>query len=299
MSGKILVGTASWSDPGFIADWYPKNMAAAARLPYYAEHFNLVELNSSFYGIPNCRQVEKWCEQTPDNFVFDVKLHKFLSRHGAAPENLPADLRPKLETTSKNKLQLSPPGEELVAKRFLREIEPFEEAGKLGALLLQLSPSFSPRKHKLKELDHLISLCEGKKLAIELRNRGWVTGEQLAETEEFFRQHKIAWVAVDAPDTEHFMAMPYVGAVTDPDLAYLRCHGRNAEGYIRGRTVAERFNYQYSDKEIYEIISKAETMAEQAREVHIVYNNNASDYAIHSAKKTRERLEKRQLDLVK
>lgn len=299
MAGNILVGTASWSDPGFIADWYPKNMVASDRLPYYAEHFNLVELNSSFYGIPNRRQVEKWCEQTPDEFVFDVKLHKFLSRHGAGPENLPADLRPKLETTEKGKLQLSPKGEELVAKRFLREIAPFAEAGKMGALLLQLSPSFSPRKHKLAELEHLVSLFEGHKLAVELRNRGWVTGEQLDHTKEFFRQHCLAWVAVDAPETEHFMAMPYIGVVTDPDLGYIRCHGRNEQGYIRGRTVAERFNYQYSEEELQEIIEKAETLAEQAREVHIVYNNNASDYAIQSAKRTRERLGKQQPHLLK
>jgi hypothetical protein len=59
-----------------VADWYPKKLSAGERLPYYAQHFNFVELNSSFYGIPARRQVERWCEQTPPNFVFDVKLHK-------------------------------------------------------------------------------------------------------------------------------------------------------------------------------------------------------------------------------
>src|SRR5947208_17172090 len=93
MHVKILVGTASWSDPGFVADWYPKKLPASERLPYYAEHFNLVELNSSFYAIPNHFQVERWCDQTPEKFTFDVKLHKLLSRHSTPANLLPPDLR--------------------------------------------------------------------------------------------------------------------------------------------------------------------------------------------------------------
>ena len=77
---KIRVGTASWTDPGFVARWYPKKLRAADRLAWYAEHFNLVEVNSSFYAVPARAQVKKWCEQTPDGFVFDVKLHRLLSR---------------------------------------------------------------------------------------------------------------------------------------------------------------------------------------------------------------------------
>src|SRR3954465_3641885 len=79
--GRILVGTASWTDPGFIADWYPKDIAARKRLAWYAEHFNLVEVNSTFYAIPSAKAVERWCSETPDDFCFDVKLPKLLSRH--------------------------------------------------------------------------------------------------------------------------------------------------------------------------------------------------------------------------
>ncbi|PYI89390.1 MAG: DUF72 domain-containing protein, partial [Verrucomicrobia bacterium] len=73
---RILVGTASWSDPGFVQYWYPKKMPATDRLAWYAEHFNMVELNSSFYSVPDPRMVGRWCERTPANFVFDVKLHQ-------------------------------------------------------------------------------------------------------------------------------------------------------------------------------------------------------------------------------
>jgi uncharacterized protein YecE (DUF72 family) len=79
MAGKILVGTASWADPSFIETWYPKEVPASERLSWYAAQFNLVELNSSFYGVPNPRLVERWCRQTPEGFLFDVKLHRLLS----------------------------------------------------------------------------------------------------------------------------------------------------------------------------------------------------------------------------
>src|SRR5438132_259767 len=91
--GIIRVGTASWSDPGFVKDWYPKGLPSKERLPWYAEHFRLVEVNTSFYAVPAPEVVANWCEQTPSDFVFDVKLHQLLSRHSTPVKMLPADLR--------------------------------------------------------------------------------------------------------------------------------------------------------------------------------------------------------------
>src|SRR2546423_4473479 len=159
MKKEILVGTASWSDPGFVADWYPKGLPASQRLAWYAERLNLVELNSSFYAIPRQQQVEGWCRQTPDGFVFDVKLHKLLSRHSASVDLLPPDLR-KMAVTDKARVRLTPELEKAVAKRFLEEIAPFCESGKLGALVLQLSPAFRPKTNKLTELDDLFGVLQ-------------------------------------------------------------------------------------------------------------------------------------------
>lgn len=289
-AGKIRVGTASWSDPGFIADWYPKSLPASERLPYYAEHFNLVELNSSFYGIPARKMAERWALQTPADFVFDVKLHKLLSRHSAAGDSLPPDLRAEAEFAG-NRVKLTPKLEEKVAKRFLGEIEPLYEAGKMGALLLQLSPSFSPRTNELTELDSLLDLLEGRKVAIELRNRNWVSEEALAETSGFFEDRHVSFVSVDAPKAEHFMVMPFLKVVTNPELAYVRLHGRDAEGFIKGKTVAERFNYDYTDEEVKTVCEAAAELAKAASETHIIYNNNASDYALTAAARTRRLIE--------
>src|SRR4026208_1459087 len=128
---KILVGTASWTDPGFIARWYPKAVRAADRLAWYSEHFNFVEVNSSFYAVPARAQVKRWCEQTPDGFVFDVKLHRLLSRHSAGPEMLPPDLR-KTAHLEGGKVKLTPELERALVKRVLLELQPFRDTGKLG-----------------------------------------------------------------------------------------------------------------------------------------------------------------------
>src|ERR1043166_3125979 len=233
MPGQILTGTASWLDPGYIADWYPPDLPAAYRLRWYAEHFNLVEVNSTFYRVPDAAIAKKWSQQTPAGFIFDIKLHRLFSRHSTKPEFLPTALRKKVEV-QKGRVQLTKGLETTLAKLFLKGIAPLEKAGKLGALLLQLSPSFSPRHNQLSELDHLVDLFKGYNLAVELRNAGWVTQENFADTKEYFASHKITFVMVDGPNDPHFMVLPAVDAITTPQLGYLRAHGRNASGYIRG-----------------------------------------------------------------
>jgi uncharacterized protein YecE (DUF72 family) len=108
MSGRILVGTSSWADPGFVKEWYPPKMAARERLPWYAERFEAVELNSSFYAVPDRTTVHKWVEDTPERFVFDVKVHRLLSRHAAPVDSLPPDLRDGVETTDRGRVRLTP-----------------------------------------------------------------------------------------------------------------------------------------------------------------------------------------------
>jgi uncharacterized protein YecE (DUF72 family) len=290
MKKQILVGTASWSDPGFVADWYPKGLPASERLSWYAERLNLVELNSSFYAIPKQKVVESWCRQTPPGFTFDVKLHKFLSRHSTRPELLPPDLR-KLAKVNKTRVELTPELEKAMVRRTMEEIAPFEESGKLGVLLLQLSPGFRPKTNKLTELDDLLGYLREHPVALELRNRDWVVGSQLDETEQFFRKRPVTIVSVDAPKDEHFTVMPGHDIVSNSKLGYMRLHGRNAAGYIRGRTVAERFDYKYNEKELQGLAERAVALTAEATKVHMIYNNNSSNYAPIAATRTRKILE--------
>ena len=124
---------------------------------------------------------------------------------------------------------------------------------------------------------------------IELRNRNWLTDAHRGTTLQFFRSRRLALVLVDAPQSEHFTVMQTENQITNPKLAYLRLHGRNARAYISGRSVAERFNYDYSDQEIDEVADRVRELAEDTEDVHVAFNNNHSLYAPKAALRLKDR----------
>jgi uncharacterized protein YecE (DUF72 family) len=291
VGGEILIGTASWSDPGFVERWYPKKMPAGERLAWYAQHFELVEVNSTFYSAPEPRMAERWCAATPDDFTFDVKLHQLFSFHSTPAKMLPPDLQKRVKTDAKGKVKSTAQLQEALLKIFLRSMSIIRDAGKLGVLLLQLSPAFSPRKHQLNELEPLIEMLSDYDVAIEFRNRNWAAGDQLESTIDFVREHRAIFVNVDAPTSDHFTVMPSdLDEVTNPKIAYLRLHGRNAKAYITGKTVAARFDYDYKGEEIAEIVDRSKKLSKEARDVHVIFNNNNLDYAPRSALRLRKAL---------
>ncbi len=260
-------------------------------MPWYAQHFEMVEVNSTFYAVPDARLVARWRQATPDRFVFDVKLHRLLSRHGASVKSLPATLQGVAETDEKGRVKLTSRLERALLEEVIASVEPLVTADKFGAFLLQLSPAFSPGKHDLAEIGALLARLAPLNAVVELRNRHWLEGEQRARTLEFFQRHETALVLVDAPNDKHFTIMPGdFNEVTNGRLAYLRLHGRNAEGYLRGKTVAERFYYDYSDEEICEVAERAKKLAQKADTVHVIFNNNALDFAPHAALRLRAAL---------
>jgi uncharacterized protein YecE (DUF72 family) len=163
--------------------------------------------------------------------------------------------------------------------------EPLDKAGKLRAFLLQLTPAFAPGKHELAELDPVIEGLAPHPVAVEFRHRGWVRDGRVEETLSYLSERKAVFVCVDAPLEDQIPIMPPIDAVTNDSLAYMRLHGRNAEGYLRGKTVAERFAYRYSDDELGEVGDRVRGLAEQAGEVHVLFNNNRGDDAPTSAQR--------------
>ena len=290
MPGRIVIGTSSWADPGFVRDWYPQGMLARERLPWYAQRFEAVELNSSFYAVPERSTVQRWVEVTPDSFTFDVKLHRLLSRHSAGLDSLPPALREHARATARGRVELTGELEAALTRELLEAIEPLEEAGKLGSLLLQLTPAFSPRRNELSELEPLIAAVGPRRLAIELRNRRWVQDERAEATLGWFSEREVSFVCVDAPPGDATPIMPALDAVTRDDLGYLRIHGRDAQGYLEGRSVAERFGWIYADAELEEIATRVNGLAEDAREVHVFFNNNRDDDAPTAARRFRSLL---------
>jgi len=235
--------------------------------------------------------VERWCAATPDGFMFDVKLHQLFSFHSTPAKLLPPDLQRRVETDAKGKVEPTREVQEALLKVFLRAAAIFRTGGKMGVLLLQLSPAFSPRKHDLNELEPLIDMLNGYQLAIEFRNRNWVIDDQLQTTIDFVRKHGAIFVNVDAPASDHFTVMRSdVDEVTNLNVAYLRLHGRNPKAYITGKTVAARFDYDYKEKEIAEVAERSKKLAREARDVHVIFNNNNLDYAPRAALRLRKAL---------
>ena len=266
-------------------------MPAGERLQWYAQHFEMVEVNSTFYSVPEPRMVERWCAATPDDFTFDVKLHQLFSFHSTPAKLLPPDLQRRADTNAKGTVKSTPDLQKALLGTFLRSMSIFGAARKLGVLLLQLSPAFSPRKHQLSELQPLMDMLGDYDLAIEFRNRNWAAGNQLESTIDFVRKHRAIFVNVDTPSSDHFMVMPSdIDEVTNSDVAYLRLHGRDARAYITGKTVAARFDYDYSESEIAEVAQRSRKLAKKSRELHVIFNNNNLDYAPHAALRLRKAL---------
>lgn len=107
--------------------------------------------------------------------------------------------------------------------------------------------------------------------------------EHLEQAVTFLKEHSVPMVLLDAPESEHFTVMPALSTVTDSQLAYLRLHGRNERGYITGKSVAERFDYDYSADELAGIAERVSWPTRQADDVHAAFNNNRSHYAPKAA----------------
>ena len=216
MAGRILVGTSSWADPGFVKEWYPPKMPASERLPWYAQRFEYVELNSSFYAVPDRNTVHGWVEVTPAGFTFDVKAHRAAVAPLGAGRVAAARPARQAQTTARPR-DADAELETALAERLVEETAPLAEAGKLGAYLLQLTPAFSPGKHELEELD---GARRGPRAAPAWRSScATATGsrdERREATLDWFADRGVAFVGVDAPPGDHFPIMPPIDAVTNP-----------------------------------------------------------------------------------
>ena len=286
----IRVGTSSWADPGFVKHWYPKGLAARERLRFYAERFDVVELNSSFYAAPARDSVERWVEITPQSFRFHVKLHRLLSWHATKPDALPPDMREGLELNSRGNVVRNEDLQRAMVERMAESMQPLQETGKLGAYLLQLSPAFRPRDCKLTDLDPILDGFSPHPVAVEFRYRAWMKEKRRKDVFSYLSDHDAVYVSVDAPLADHVPIMPPIDKVTNRRLAYLRAHGRNERGYMSGRTVAERFDYDYSDDELEEIADRTRALADDADEAHVLFNNNARELAPKAARRMRQLL---------
>ena len=279
--GKILVGTASWTDKTLLASgWYPQTAdTPEKRLAYYAKQFPLVEVDATYYSPPSEQTAALWAERTPAHFLFNIKAFSLLTGHPTQPAKLYKDLRPETDKKNIYPGDLSPQAYEDVWTRFLSALDPLVDAGKLGVLLFQFPPWFTIRRSNKQYLLEVAKRCSPLRVAIELRHESWFHGDNQAETLDFLRQHHLPFVAVDMPQG-HKSSVPPVLAATS-DIAVMRFHGHS--DHWTSKDIYQKFGYDYSDKELKSWAPKLSKVSAETAQTHVLMNNCYSDYAQRNA----------------
>jgi uncharacterized protein YecE (DUF72 family) len=271
----IRIGTCSWADEALSKHWYPKNVRPGERLAWYARHFDTVEVDSTYYRLPDEAMVARWAERTPEGFVMHVKAFGLLTRHPVKAEVLPEDLRDEMPVDDRGRVDRPPRelrGE--VFRRFLAALEPLRAAGKLGGLLFQFPSYVVYRDRSLEYLEWCREQAGDDRLLVEFRHRSWLDDGNREATLRFLADRGLCYVTVDAPRTEARNLIPTVVAATGP-IAYVRLHGRNAATWNRrGSSASDRFDYLYEDEELREWVEPLRELAGQAQEAYAVFNNN-------------------------
>jgi len=287
----VRAGTASWTDPTMTAAgvFYPEGASSAEeRLRYYASRFSVVEVDATYYALPQDAMSRRWVERTPDGFVFDVKAHALMTGQPSETKRLPKPIREALPEPLREKARLYPrdlPDEVAgeIWAAFRRGIDPLVEAGKLGAVFLQFPrwvfPSNETRDHILRARERL----GGLPVAVEFRHGSWFNEKNAERTVRFLTDHAIPYVVVDEPQGFK-SSVPPVVAATSPALAVFRFHGRRAETWEkRDVPPVERFRYLYDEDELADWVPAIGDTARKTGETHVLMNNCFSNYGTTNA----------------
>ncbi|HVE80129.1 MAG TPA: DUF72 domain-containing protein [Gemmatimonadaceae bacterium] len=294
----MYVGTAGWTDRTLTATgvFYPREAASPeGRLRYYASRFPMVEVDATYYALPQAAMAAAWADRTPDDFTFDVKAHALMTGHATEVDRLPAWLRAELppELAKQRRVATKALPQELVDAAwaaFLDALQPLAETDKLGAILLQYPRWFMPGKAAEETLRRARARLGDVRGAVEFRNRAWLEGTQAARTRALLAGEGLSFVGVDAPRGLR-SGLPPVAMVTAPALAVVRLHGRRADQWERrGATVAEKYRYLYDRSELAEWVPKVSELAGEAEEVHVVFNNCYGNYGTTNALEAQEML---------
>ena len=273
---RVLIGTSGWHR---LEGFYPPRTRQSDMLPYYAEHFSLVEIATTFQGIPGEDRVQEWAGSVPDGFQFDVLAFGGLTLHQRRP-----GLTAPVAGLPWPEVAVEPP--DVIFDEFVAAISPLTAAGKLGVLTLQFPPWFDAGPESFRYLQRCRERLPGPRLGVEFRHPSWFLPEsRLEDTLDHLIDLEIALSFSDFPPARNApLAYPHV---TLAEVAPVRLHGRGGEGEWdriadTAATVAE---YQYSDSDLAALASPVVELAGEADQVHVIFNVLPSDKAVEGATK--------------
>jgi uncharacterized protein YecE (DUF72 family) len=289
----LRIGTSGWSYPTGEGTWngifYPPHAKGARagkgkfdELAYYADRFDTVEINSTFYRTPAVNVTKSWAARTPKNFEFSLKLYQKFTHpkmfKEAALKRAPGAEGRELEVLATiNKADVD---------EFKRAMDPLADAGKLGALLAQFPPSFKADTQSIDYLAWLLHEFRDHRVAVELRHRTW--SDDLDTTLKLLNSSKAAFVQIDEPKFRTSIDQNFLPNVKG--FYYMRLHGRNAKEWWKHAKSEDRYNYLYSAEELDEFAGVADAVRTLVKKMYLYTNNHFAGKAVANAVMLKERL---------
>ena len=275
-SGLIRVGTSGWSYPSGDGTWkgifYPQPKPKGFNeLAFYAEHFDTVEVNSSFYRVPAVKTAEEWAKRTPKNFEFSLKLFQKFTH----PEMF-------LKATGRDPADI----DRKDVDEFRAALDPLASAGKLGALLAQFPASFKNEPGSRDYLAWLLHAFEEYDVAVELRHRSF--SDDPVETMDLLAEYGAALVQIDEPKFKTSIRQDRRPNVKT--FFYLRLHGRNAAQWWTHEKSEDRYNYLYSEAELEPFVDAAEDASARVKKAYVYANNHFSAKSVANAATIKNKL---------
>jgi uncharacterized protein YecE (DUF72 family) len=283
--GEIRIGTSGWNYPSGKGTWngvfYPKTRSKKAgtkdfdELRFYAEHFDTVEVNSTFYGQPKAEVTRAWADRTPRGFEFSMKLYQKFTH----PKMFKDEALKRAPGSEGPLLDLLTQVTQADIDEYKTGIEPLASSGRLGALLAQFPASFKDTAAARDYLSQLLRAFSDYPVAVELRHRSW--SDAFRDTISLLNAFGAALVQIDEPKFKLSIRQNRLPNVKG--FYYMRLHGRNAAQWWRHEHRDDRYNYLYSAGELQEFAEDAGAAKELVKKSYLYTNNHFAAKSVVNA----------------
>jgi uncharacterized protein YecE (DUF72 family) len=255
-TGNLRIGTSGYSFEDWRGVFYPGELPKGKMLDFYAQHFDTVEVNSTYYRIPSRHVFYHMGQKTSDGFHFIVKVHAGVTHKRQGPADS--------------------------IHALLEAVQPLEEAGKLQGFLAQFPYSYKNNPANRDYLKSVREMLGDHRFFVEFRHRSWLTEKVLNGLREF----DMGYVSVDEPQLG--LMMPPEVHVTN-GVGYLRLHGRNADNWYDSNR-GDRYDYLYTEQELRDWLPRIGQLVSHASLTYLFFNNCHVGHAVKNARMMKELL---------